>query len=91
MRDDPTTRYNSICCGVHSGIPMCCIKFFVNEWPSYSLEAHREHIAKAAEINGGENYGYIPCPDCLEKGVAPVTLKSCNCLDKLLRKNGKPV
>jgi hypothetical protein len=65
---------------------MCCIKFFVDEWPSYSPEQSKEYIALTITKNNDKHPGYIPCPKCMEKGITPVKLKPCNCLAKLEKK-----
>src|SRR6478736_3219291 len=64
-------------CGLHSGIPKCCMRFFVRVWTHvwHVPELREQYLPKEKSI-----FGYVPCPDCLAKGkVAKVPVKSCEC------------
>ena len=76
----------SIYCGCHSGIKMCCLKFFLEDW-SYGLKLSRgyeyRHIMdmsnKKRKASGKPQRYYIPCPECL-KNDSWIELKRCDCL-----------
>jgi hypothetical protein len=65
-------------CGIHSEIPLCCIKFFMRSSTLQESQAYRDRIQQVAKEHGFEGFGYVPCPDCLAK-AQPVPLKLCNC------------
>lgn len=57
--------------GRDSGIPECCIEFFVTEWsyithkfPLIFKHYWEQQEKVSAELN--RFIGYIPCPDCLK-------------------------
>ena len=64
---------NTVECGIHSGIPDCCIKYYVTKWMWLSDEARRKRIKRIVGV------GYVPCPQCLKKKKFVTTLKKCNC------------
>ena len=52
--------------GIQSGIPLCCVAFFVTEWldsPEERRDEHRKFL-KWHEIS----VNYIPCPNCIISG-----------------------
>ena len=79
---------HDIKCGMHSGIPDCCIYFWITEYTSFTLydtkltmensdrDKYFEKINKLDVI--GKRIGYIPCRKCLKsKNFAKV--KKCKC------------
>ena len=46
--------------GRHSGIPECCINFFIEVWTTHVPVLHY-YQQKFAHLN----IDYIPCPNCL--------------------------
>ena len=69
IRDD-------IICGLHSGFPPCCVKFFITKWIwNLASKANREHWKKIRRVRCF-NVSYIPCPKCL-KNRTFVKLKKC--------------
>ena len=64
-------RYNipQIHCGLHSGIPECCVLFFLTCWPiirRYEDETGEPSIYRVLVLEAEtESKGYIPCPACL--------------------------
>ena len=62
-------------CGRHSGIPECCIDWYVGPWSRvvsaipYLWEAYWK-------ANGAADY--IRCPVCIENSVV-VVIEECNC------------
>jgi hypothetical protein len=56
---DNTAEQNTLR-GTCSGIPECCVAFFVNDWK------FGNHPNRGKHMKAG--YGYIPCPACLESG-----------------------
>jgi len=49
-------------CAVRSGIPLCCIKFWMEEWEDFIGERRITH-----HINVPKETQYVPCPKCIEK------------------------
>lgn len=52
--------------GTHSGIPPCCIRFFVQEWDM--SEGWRDEGNWYHQAINAAKFGYVPCPDCLGSG-----------------------
>ena len=71
---------DDIKCGFHSGIPACCIKYYVTVW---KWKSEKEWMIRNAKVSKVEekikrNFYYIPCPDCLRiRNV--IIVKPCNC------------
>jgi hypothetical protein len=65
-------------CGLHSGFPKCCIRFFVKTWIMGSHADIRVHAVKmlSSAASMGKWWGYIPCPDCCLKHE-PVEVLRC--------------
>jgi hypothetical protein len=68
-------------CGLHSGIPKCCVLFFVKVWRHWMDE--REGVLmnsywSTQRVLGINQPGYIPCPACLLAGNL-VPIKECFC------------
>jgi hypothetical protein len=58
--------------GIHSNIPECCVRFYVDEWDDKS--------AYANQVRWSGFKDYIPCPDCLRnnrRNVLHVCDPSC--------------
>lgn len=71
--------HKTIECGLHSGFPACCVKFYACDWMWMNhLQAtvHRKKMFEKAEQLGIASFGYIVCPACLEKG-RHVEVKPC--------------
>lgn len=76
----PMNKWNvlSINCGLHSGLPECCIVFFMTVWmPSFQIGfldmPYMKHIRSLKD-----RPQYIPCPACLvNKNI--VMIKECDC------------
>jgi hypothetical protein len=49
-------------CGLHSGFPRCCIKFFIGPW---SRMPRPERVLYLTSMPNGHGPGYVPCPDCV--------------------------
>ena len=49
-------------CGALSGIPKCCIDFWVNEWSAWSENQRTKH-----HIGIPDSVFYVPCPKCIER------------------------
>ena len=51
-------------CGIHSGFPSCCIRFYVAEkmWMLPKKNSNYTNKIRASNIS----WGYIPCPNCLK-------------------------
>ena len=60
--------------GIHSGIPLCCIEFFVNVWDPRDLFHQDRPLVRAVHSSG---VPYVQCPSCLRhKRVAK--LRQCD-------------
>jgi hypothetical protein len=75
-------------CGMHSGIPDCCILFFVGRWvwmTDRATATYWRRITKVAReggrkgSGGGGGVGYIPCPRCLDRRTFVPELRACWC------------
>jgi len=80
--NNPTYKQilQDIKCGKHTCIPDCCILFFLSQWRQFSEKESSKYwkkIDKSANKNG-KLYGYIPCPNCLNK--KPVNIYTCDCV-----------
>lgn len=72
---EPTDRsaMEMIECGLHSGLPKCCVAFFVKVWwPYWLLLDERLSLAKVDPHGSFDAYqkwttrpGYVPCPRCV--------------------------
>ena len=64
-------------CGKHSGIPECCVEWYVGSWSNAVM--HVPVLWKAYwDYNDNDSIDYIRCPDCIEN-KRNVELKECNC------------
>jgi hypothetical protein len=66
----PMDRDVDVVRGEHSGIPPCCIEFFVTTWRRQWHDPRRAGIYRArirmAGLRQRRRVGYIPCPECLD-------------------------
>lgn len=63
-------------CGLlHSGLPSCCVAFFVTEWTGYD---HNQIAAYHAIPGAKQRVGYVRCPRCVARKVI-VAVKPCAC------------
>ena len=83
---------STIACGFHSGIPACCIKFYITKWlwiekattdkndyfNKYwrKMNEKRKIILNPITNKIEYSFTYIPCPTCL-KYERFVKIKSC--------------
>lgn len=88
------TNINHARCGFHSGIPPCCITFFIKIWTklirslpdfyeSYAKSPIERDIRRIMELYQNSTYktDYICCPNCFITGrVEP--LRECDCTKK---------
>ncbi len=73
------TLAHDIECGLlHSGLPSCCVAYFVSEWVSMTAVErirHPDHSRKRP-------VGYVRCPGCVaSKTIVPV--KPCACPEQI--------
>lgn len=56
-------------CGIHSGFPACCVRFYVTKFAWMKRERRQSYGDKVVECGtkNGISYGYVPCPACLKK------------------------
>jgi hypothetical protein len=69
-------------CGlIHSGLPSCCVAYFVTEYTVLDEKSRKVHqLANRKGINGKRGPGYVRCPRCIKEKVV-VTVKPCACVD----------
>ena len=70
-----TTAYTAgdIECGLHSGIPICCIAFYLTEWKEIQKDRNR---VRDHDINSLNYPGYVRCYSCIERNHK-VEVRNC--------------
>ncbi|MBK26101.1 MAG: hypothetical protein CME70_19040 [Halobacteriovorax sp.] len=64
-------------CGRHSGIPECCIDWFVGPWSF--IRTFGEEWALYWQMNDKDKgVEYIRCPKCIEESIV-IGIKECVC------------
>jgi len=81
--------------GLHSGMPICCVAFFVRTWAPRVDAAKagsgadrryvQRHIAKCSGLKKGHRPNYVPCPVCLR---AKTFVRIHRCTEKCRREPG---
>lgn len=61
---DAQEKYDTLY-GLHSRIPVCCIRFFIDEWAHMYKGRDRTAYGKALDAS---HAGYVQCPACLGSG-----------------------
>ena len=87
LTDDLLHIREDIICGLHSGFPPCCIKFYITKWIwNIRSKYNKEHWKKIRRVRCAKVH-YIPCPKCL-KDKTFIKVKRCpkNCPKKKLVK-----
>src|SRR5262245_51195025 len=65
-------------CGLHSGIPRCCVTFYVTAWcPMWDANAF-DLLADYRQLLDRRRCGFVACPACLLAGKR-LMLKRCTC------------
>jgi len=66
-----------VTCGIHSGFPACCVRFYVTKFTWMRDKNKRIYIGRiqAAEKTQDVCWGYIPCHSCIRKGIAVKVLQ----------------
>jgi hypothetical protein len=77
LLDRPNAAH-TIACGMHSGFPACCIRYFVQT--AYLQDA--EFMEHMFAIEAAGTPGYIPCPECL-RAKRFVEVRGCDCRARL--------
>jgi len=64
-------------CGKHSGIPECCIDWYIDVWSSVVV---RVPVLWRAywDYNETESTNYIRCPECIEN-KSVINIRECDC------------
>lgn len=68
-------------CGLHSGIPRCCIAWFVScwrFWPGARFNTYYKIVQLSEELHGIA-FDHIPCPLCIVRGREDGVL-DCACV-----------
>ena len=73
---------HDIQCGTHSGIPPCCIAWYVIVWRHWTQERRDRYTTITHKVSGYA--GYIPCPRCAGRAVSGLdttiaTIRACAC------------
>jgi hypothetical protein len=70
---------HAIECGLlHTGLPSCCVAFFVSEFFAMSTKDRAAYGELAREDSKGNRHDYVRCPKCVEEGLF-VNPKPCAC------------
>lgn len=77
-----------VTCGLHSGIPECCVLFFVTVWydgkhPLDWPPGKRTYQQAMRRTIGTVNY--VPCPGCLTRRTF-IKTRRCRCLHPQTRR-----
>jgi len=64
-------------CGRHSGIPECCINWFIGPWSAIRTFSWAWSLYWR-ENNKGVDVEYIRCLECIKDSVI-VDIKECDC------------
>lgn len=75
----------NIKCGIHSGIPKCCIRFYIQIWHTIFEEQHINPIFKELVLarekvwkqRKGIRGQYVECPSCIANNITPVIIRKC--------------
>ena len=80
-------------CGMHSGMPLCCVLWYCDCWAGNLSDQFRivnmVYGCDLGEWKQSKNIsaGYVMCPDCIadwvEKKSEPIQPKSCNCSGRI--------
>jgi hypothetical protein len=65
-------------CGMHSGIPECCIDWYVGPWKDVVLTIPYLWEAYWKANNRDDEVDYIRCPMCIEHSIVAI-IKECDC------------
>lgn len=71
---DTERRYH-IMYGLHSLIPACCIRFFIDEWDGRDLYRTPEGGLYRRALQASRSH-YVQCPNCLGRGNV-VKIRNC--------------
>lgn len=87
-------------CGIHSGIPLCCVLWYCDMWSNnlcgqfrfsepIEYEYQPENLGNQLQIKTSQSPGYAMCPDCLANYVAgkiiPIQVKKCMCSEQTIQ------
>jgi len=75
----PYWRHN-IRCGLHSGIPWCCVLFFTFVW--YPTAETRWHERYRRWRTWWHRNGCIRCPICILRNAPGISAKHCDCYNR---------
>lgn len=76
---DDSPVVHDVVCGLHSGLPICCVVFFVKVMSK--IRGEEDRLAYF-DMFPSRRPGYVPCPKCLIDG-AFVKVRPCSCDDTL--------
>jgi hypothetical protein len=65
-------------CGRHSGIPECCISYYIVRLLSFTEKQEYDRKKKCIffEVMADKKFEYVACPECAENGKF-IELKEC--------------
>ena len=74
----PRTEHDDLIRGECSGIPPCCIEFFIEKWGlDVDSVANAEHEKRMDALRERFYFQYVPCPDCIT-AERFVEIRSCD-------------
>ncbi len=77
-------------CGLHSGLPLCCVTWYLTAWRLlWRIDFHVAPVETIGEVDflmDGVTvryqmlapWGYVPCPSCIVRNNR-VNMRSCAC------------
>lgn len=68
-------RQADIAFGLHSDIPWCCVRFYVDEWSPREMWRNEDDPYVSAVA--ASSFNYVPCPECFAKRRR-VKIKMCS-------------
>jgi hypothetical protein len=69
----------TIDCGAHSGIPSCCVLFYIGSWRWFSAQDAAKYKSRITPT-----FTHIPCPKCLQSGRT-IRMRRCpkSCVQRI--------
>lgn len=69
----------TIDCAAHSGIPPCCVLFYIGSWRWFSAQVAARYKSRIPAI-----FTHIPCPKCLQSGRT-IRMRPCpkSCVQRI--------
>jgi hypothetical protein len=74
----------TIDCAAHSGIPACCVLFYIGSWRWFSAQDAAKYRSRIPAT-----FTHIPCPKCLQSGRT-IRMRRCrkSCVQRIFVEEG---